>query len=83
MYSTGQAAGTSGQGNSGGVGYTSGYTDSDLYNSAGGGWFVPIDAMVAHRINKHFLFAVGASKHVIQSYYQYDWSVYSKVSLNF
>jgi hypothetical protein len=54
-----------------------------VYNSAGGGWFVPVDAMVTHRVNKHFLFAVGASKQVIQSYLQYDWSVYSKVSFNF
>ena len=54
-----------------------------VYNSAGGGWFVPIDAMVTHRINKRLLFAVGASKQVIQSYYQYDWSLYSKVSFNF
>jgi hypothetical protein len=54
-----------------------------VFNSAGGGWFVPIDAMVTHRVNKHFLFAVGASKQVIQSYLQYDWSIYSKVSFNF
>jgi hypothetical protein len=54
-----------------------------VFNSSGGGWFVPIDAMVTHRVNKHFLFAVGASKQIIQSYLQYDWSVYSKVSFNF
>jgi hypothetical protein len=54
-----------------------------VYNSAGGGWFVPIDGMVTHRVNKHFLFAVGASKQVVQSYLQYDWSLYSKVSFNF
>lgn len=54
-----------------------------VFNSSGGGWFVPIDAMVTHRVSKHFLFAVGASKPVIQSYIQYDWSVYSKVSFNF
>ena len=54
-----------------------------VFNSANGGWFVPIDAMVTHRVNKHFLFAVGASKQVIQSYLQYDWSMYSKVSFNF
>jgi hypothetical protein len=54
-----------------------------VFNSAGGGWFVPIDAMVTHRVNKHFLFAVGASKQVVQSYVQYDWSFYSKVSFNF
>ncbi len=54
-----------------------------VYNSAGGGWFIPIDGMVTQRVNKHFLFAVGASKQVVQSYLQYDWSVYSKVSFNF
>ena len=54
-----------------------------LYNSAGGGWFVPIDAMVTHRFTKHLLLAVGASKQVVQTYNQYDWSLYGKVSLNF
>lgn len=54
-----------------------------IYNSAGGGWFVPIDAMVTHRINQHFLFAIGASKQVVQTYQQYDWSYYGKLSFNF
>jgi hypothetical protein len=49
----------------------------------GGGWFVPIDAMVTHRINQNFLFAVGASKQVVQSYPIYDWSFYGKLSFNF
>jgi hypothetical protein len=49
----------------------------------GGGWFVPIDAMVTHRLNKTFLFAVGASKQVVQSYPIYDWSFYGKLSFNF
>jgi hypothetical protein len=53
------------------------------YNSAGGGWFVPIDAMVTHRINQNLLIAIGAAKQVVQTYQQYDWSVYSKISLNF
>lgn len=54
-----------------------------VYNSAGGGWFVPIDAMVTHRLSKHWVFAIGASKQVVQTYRQYDWSTYAKVSLNF
>jgi hypothetical protein len=54
-----------------------------VYNSAGGGWFVPIDAMVTHRLNQHFLFAVGVSKQVVQTYQQYDWSFYGKLSFNF
>jgi hypothetical protein len=54
-----------------------------VFNSAGGGWFIPIDGMVTHRINKKLLFAVGASRQIVQSYFQYDWSVYGKVSLNF
>lgn len=54
-----------------------------IYNSAGGGWFVPIDAMVTHRLSKNFLFAVGASKQVVQTYNQYDWSIYGKLSFNF
>lgn len=49
----------------------------------GGGWFVPIDAMVTHRLNKNFLFALGASKQVVQSYPIYDWSFYGKLSFNF
>ena len=53
------------------------------YNTAGGGWFVPIDAMVTHRVSPHFLFAVGAAKQVVQTYQQYNWSVYSKLSFTF
>jgi hypothetical protein len=49
----------------------------------GGGWFVPIDAMITHRLNKSFLIAVGASKQVVQSYPVYDWSFYGKLSFNF
>ncbi len=54
-----------------------------VYNSAGGGWFVPIDAMVSHRLSKNWVFAVGASKQVVQTYKQYDWSSYAKISFNF
>lgn len=54
-----------------------------VYNSAGGGWFVPLDAMITQRVTKNFLFAIGASKQVVQTYSQYDWSVYGKVSFNF
>jgi hypothetical protein len=54
-----------------------------VYNSAGGGWFVPLDAMITHRVTKNFLFAIGASKQIVQTYNQYDWSVYGKLSFNF
>jgi len=54
-----------------------------LYNTAGGGWFVPLDAMVTHSISKHLLFAVGASKQVVQTFQAYDWSIYGKISLRF
>lgn len=54
-----------------------------IYNSAGGGWFIPIDAMITHRITKNLLFAVGASKQIVQTYGQYDWSTYGKVSYSF
>jgi hypothetical protein len=54
-----------------------------VYNTAGGGWFIPIDAMVTHRLTKNFVVAVGASKQVVQSYRQYDWSSYAKISYNF
>lgn len=54
-----------------------------LYNTAGGGWFIPLDAMVTHSISKHLLFAVGASKEVVQTFQAYDWSIYGKISLRF
>lgn len=54
-----------------------------LYDTARGGWFVPLDAMVTHRISQHSLFAIGASKQIVQTYQQYDWSVYGKLSFNF
>lgn len=57
--------------------------NSIVYNSASGGWFVPIDAMITHRLTKNLVFAVGASKQVVQTYQQYDWSTYAKVSFNF
>ena len=53
------------------------------FNTAGGSWFIPIDAMVTHRISQHFMFAVGASKKIVDTYQQYDWSLYGKVSFNF
>ena len=54
-----------------------------VYNSTSGGWFIPIDAMLTYRLNKHLLFAVGAAKQVVQNYQIYDWTTYGKVSLNF
>jgi hypothetical protein len=59
------------------------YLNGAPFSGGGGGWFVPIDAMVTHRLNKSFLFAVGASKQVVQSYPIYDWSFYGKLSFNF
>lgn len=54
-----------------------------VFNTAGNGWFVPIDAMVLHRLDKNWVVAVGASKQVVQTYQQYDWSAYGKISFNF
>ena len=54
-----------------------------IYNSAGGGWFVPIDAMITHRLNRNLEVAIGASKQVVQTFQQYDWMAYGKVSWNF
>jgi hypothetical protein len=54
-----------------------------VYNSAGGGWFIPIDAMVTQRISKQVLFAVGASKQLVQTYQQYNWEYYAKIAVNF
>jgi len=54
-----------------------------VYNAAGGGWFVPIDAMVTQRLSKNLLVAIGGAKQVIQTYQLYNWSVYGKISLSF
>ena len=54
-----------------------------VYNSAGGGWFVPIDAMVTQRLSKNLLVAIGGAKQVVQTYQLYNWTVYGKISLNF
>jgi hypothetical protein len=55
-----------------------------IWNTGGGGgWFVPLDAMVTQRLNKNFLFAVGASKQIVQSYPVYNWSFYGKLSFHF
>jgi len=54
-----------------------------VYNSAGGGWFVPIDAMLTQRLNKNLLVAIGGAKQVVQTYQLYNWTVYGKISLSF
>ena len=54
-----------------------------IYNSASGGWFIPIDAMITHRLTENLVFAVGASKQLVETYHQYDWSTYAKISFNF
>lgn len=54
-----------------------------IYNAVGGGWFVPIDAMVTQRINKNLLIAVGGAKQVVQTYQLYNWTVYGKIALTF
>jgi len=54
-----------------------------VYNSAGGGWFVPIDAMLTQRVSKNLLVAIGGAKQVIQTYQLYNWTMYGKISLNF
>ncbi len=53
------------------------------YNAAGGGWFVPLDAMVTHRFTQNLVVALGASKQLLQTYPQYNWTAYGKVSFNF
>lgn len=54
-----------------------------VYNSAGGGWFLPIDAMLTHRLGSNFVVAIGASKQLVQTFQQYNWMTYGKVSWNF
>jgi hypothetical protein len=53
------------------------------YNTAGGGWFIPIDAMITQSINPHLSFAVGASKEVLQTFKAYDFLYYGKISVRF
>jgi hypothetical protein len=38
-----------------------------IYNAAGGGWFVPIDAMLTQRLNQNLLVAIVGAKQVIQT----------------
>ena len=54
-----------------------------IFNSAGGSWFIPIDAMIIHKLTNKFSFAIGVSKQVIDTYQQYNWSLYGKISYNF
>ncbi len=54
-----------------------------VYNTAGGGWFVPLDAMITQRLTKNVLVAIGGSKQIVQTYQQYNWSLYGKLSFNF
>ena len=54
-----------------------------VYNAAGGGWFIPIDAMLTQRINKNLLFAIGGAKQVVQTYQLYNWMAYGKIALTF
>lgn len=54
-----------------------------VYNAAGGGWFVPMDAMLTQRLNRNLLVAIGGAKQVVQTYPLYQWSVYGKISLTF
>jgi hypothetical protein len=53
------------------------------YNTAGGGWFLPIDGMIVQSINPHLTFAVGASKQVVQTFQSYDFLYYGKISIRF
>ncbi len=54
-----------------------------VYNAVSGGWFLPIDAMVTHRLSKNWLVAIGGAKQVVQTYQLYNWTVYGKISLTF
>lgn len=54
-----------------------------VYNAAGGGWFVPVDAMLTQRLSKNLLVAIGGAKQVVQTYQLYNWSVYGKIAVSF
>jgi hypothetical protein len=53
------------------------------YNTAGGGWFLPIDGMIVQTVNPRLSFAVGASKQVVQTFQSYDFLFYGKISIRF
>ena len=54
-----------------------------MFNTAGGSWFVPLDGMITHRLSREFLFAIGVSKQLVDTYKQYNWSTYGKLSYTF
>ncbi|MEN9902124.1 MAG: hypothetical protein RL651_788 [Pseudomonadota bacterium] len=53
------------------------------YNTRGDSWFIPADAMITHELNKQFLVALGGSGALVNTYQQYTWSVYGKISYKF
>ena len=54
-----------------------------IFNTASGSWFIPIDGMIAHRLSKNFSLAIGASKQLVDTYKQYNWSTYGRISYTF
>jgi hypothetical protein len=54
-----------------------------IFNTASGSWFIPIDGMITHRLSKNFSVAIGASKQLVDTYKQYNWSTYGKISYTF
>jgi hypothetical protein len=53
------------------------------FSPTGSRWFVPLDAMLTHKVTKNLVMAIGASKSVVSTYPQYNWSVYGKVAWYF
>jgi hypothetical protein len=53
------------------------------YSPSGGKWFVPIDAMITHKVGNHLVLALGVSRSVIDTYAQYRTNVYGKISWYF
>ncbi len=53
------------------------------YSPAGGKWFVPLDAMLTHRVSNHLVVALGVARSVISTYPEYKMNIYGKISWYF
>jgi hypothetical protein len=54
-----------------------------VYSHNGGKWFVPIDAMLVHRLTDNFVVALGVSRGIIDEYAQYKLNIYGRISWYF
>lgn len=53
------------------------------YSPSGGKWFIPIDAMITHKVGNHLVLSLGVSRSVVDTFKQYKTNIYGKVSWYF